>query len=115
MPWVSTECGAIYDGLISKPRYVSTAILGNNDPEKRAHIEKTVLPLIPMERLGDPEEVRIQFSLPSYTKLKVTKIADTILFLSSPAASYINGASLAVDGYVQNAASSAYRVSRRSD
>lgn len=99
--------------LIMKPRYVSTAILGNNDPEKRAHIEKTVLPLIPMERLGEPEEVRVQSRTLKQTKLNSTKIADTILFLSSPAASYISGASLAVDGYVNTALSSASQTFKR--
>lgn len=44
---------------LSISSYVSTAILGNNDPALRAEIESMVLPMIPMGRLGKPEEVRL--------------------------------------------------------
>ncbi|KAJ5982785.1 hypothetical protein N7451_012885 [Penicillium sp. IBT 35674x] len=63
------------------PGYVSTAILGNNDPKLRSEIESNVLPMIPMGRLGKPEE-----------------IADCVVFLSSHMASYVSGTTLAVDG-----------------
>ncbi|KAJ5760875.1 hypothetical protein N7520_008031 [Penicillium odoratum] len=63
------------------PGYVSTAILGNNDPKLRAEIESKVVPLIPMGRLGETDE-----------------IADSVVFLSSHMASYITGTTLAVDG-----------------
>ncbi|KAJ5685098.1 hypothetical protein N7536_007717 [Penicillium majusculum] len=63
------------------PGYVSTAILGNNDPKSRAEIESKMTSLIPMGRLGEADE-----------------IADSIVFLSSHMASYITGTALVVDG-----------------
>ncbi|OGE51273.1 hypothetical protein PENARI_c014G01399 [Penicillium arizonense] len=65
------------------PGYVSTAILGNNDPELRSEIESKQTALIPMGRLGDADE-----------------IADCAVFLSSHMASYVTGSALVVDGYV---------------
>lgn len=37
--------------------YISTAILGNNDPKLRSEIESKMTSLIPMGRLGKADEV----------------------------------------------------------
>jgi 3-oxoacyl-[acyl-carrier protein] reductase len=61
------------------PGFIATRMTARSrvDPE----FEKKLLKAIPMRRWGEPSEV-----------------ADAILFLASPAASYITGQSLAIDG-----------------
>jgi 3-oxoacyl-[acyl-carrier protein] reductase len=55
-----------------------TAVSVNKNPER---VEEQMRESIPMKRFGKPEE-----------------IANVIAFLASPAASYVNGANIAVDG-----------------
>ena len=43
--------------------YVSTAILGNNDPKLRSEIESKMTSLIPMGRLGEADEVFLTIHL----------------------------------------------------
>jgi NAD(P)-dependent dehydrogenase (short-subunit alcohol dehydrogenase family) len=49
--------------------------------EQSPYLKKQILGDLPMGRLVDPEEV-----------------ADVVLFLTSPASSYVNGHTLVVDG-----------------
>ncbi|OYU15629.1 MAG: 3-oxoacyl-ACP reductase [Alphaproteobacteria bacterium PA4] len=61
------------------PGFIATRM---TDPMRQdADYEKRLLKAVPMRRWGQPEE-----------------IADAILFLASPAASYITGQALAIDG-----------------
>ncbi|MFO0972799.1 MAG: 3-oxoacyl-[acyl-carrier-protein] reductase [Phycisphaerae bacterium] len=64
-------CNAVAPGFI---RTDMTNVL----PEK---VKEAVLPLIPLQRFGEPEEV-----------------ASVVLFLASGAAAYVNGQTIAVDG-----------------
>lgn len=62
MPFAQGEAPSLISALITiyslqAYSYVSTPILGNNNPELKAKIEKAVIPLIPVGRLGFPEEV----------------------------------------------------------
>ena len=61
------------------PGFVRTRMTGNHRGD--AGHEKRLLKAVPMQRWGEPAE-----------------IAGPILFLASPAASYMTGASLAIDG-----------------
>ncbi len=61
------------------PGFIETRMTGR--ARKNPDVEKRLLKAIPMQRWGQPAE-----------------IADAILFLASPAASYITGQSLAIDG-----------------
>jgi 3alpha(or 20beta)-hydroxysteroid dehydrogenase len=62
---------AVYPGLINTP------MLAGNSPETNARFARSA----PIGRMGEPEE-----------------IAQVVAFLASDAASYINGAEIAVDG-----------------
>ncbi|MFC3713611.1 SDR family NAD(P)-dependent oxidoreductase [Sphingoaurantiacus capsulatus] len=61
------------------PGFIETRMTGR--ARENPDVEKRLLKAIPMQRWGQPAE-----------------IADAILFLASPAASYITGQSLAIDG-----------------
>jgi 3-oxoacyl-[acyl-carrier protein] reductase len=61
------------------PGFIETRMTAS--ARKDADVEKRLLKALPMRRWGQPAE-----------------IADAILFLASPAASYITGQSLVVDG-----------------
>jgi 3-oxoacyl-[acyl-carrier protein] reductase len=60
---------------------VNAVAPGLIETEMTAHIDTEVARNIPMRRLGRPEEV-----------------AECVRFLASPSASYVNGATLVVDG-----------------
>jgi NAD(P)-dependent dehydrogenase (short-subunit alcohol dehydrogenase family) len=71
-PW-KVRVNAVLPGLTDTK--FASALIGNE------RILNMILPLIPMNRVAEPEE-----------------IAPAILFLASDAASYITGACLPVDG-----------------
>jgi NAD(P)-dependent dehydrogenase (short-subunit alcohol dehydrogenase family) len=71
-PW-KIRVNAVLPGLTDTK--FASALTKNDD------ILKTFLPLIPLNRVAQPEE-----------------IAPAVLFLVSPAASYVTGTTLAVDG-----------------
>ena len=67
------RCNAVLPGL-TKTKFASALTVNDN-------LLKSVLPMIPLGRCAQPDE-----------------IAPAVLFLASPAASYITGTSLTVDG-----------------
>ena len=68
------RCNAIAPGFTETPAFAATVAA---DPALRAGLEGS----IPAMRLGQPDE-----------------IAEAVVWLASPAASYVNGACLAIDG-----------------
>ncbi len=71
------RCNSLHPSFIETPM-VERMIAGAPDPER---MRKVLLRVSPSGRFGRPEEV-----------------ADAVLFIASPAASYINGAELPIDG-----------------
>jgi len=71
------RCNSLHPSFIATPM-VEQMIAGAPDPER---MRKILLRVSPSQRFGRPEEV-----------------ADVVVFLASPAATYINGAELPIDG-----------------
>jgi NAD(P)-dependent dehydrogenase (short-subunit alcohol dehydrogenase family) len=63
------------------PGGIETPLLQDSLPADNKEVVESLLPRIPMHRIGDPDEV-----------------AQAALFLASAASSYMTGAGLAIDG-----------------